>query len=328
MSDVLVVSILTGPGLARSDAATVGFGRQVAEKLGCEVDLLVVGSEPAAAADEGAKLPVRRVLVAKHADLADGTGEARTAAIAAAAQQGDYRLLCAASSTNTRDCLPRLAARLGGPMASDVVEVRGADADAIALTKPCFSGNLLQEIELCGARNVATVRASAFDAPPETAQSASIEEVQLSGELNHPRKRFVELQKTELTRPELTEADVVVSGGRGTRGAEGFKLLEELADLLGAAVGASRAVVDSGWMPNDFQVGQTGKVIAPKLYLCAGLSGAIQHLAGMRNSKTIVAINKDANAPIFEVADYGLVADLFEAVPQLTAAIRAAREAS
>ncbi|MBX7165403.1 MAG: electron transfer flavoprotein subunit alpha/FixB family protein [Pirellulales bacterium] len=185
---------------------------------------------------------------------------------------------------------------------------------------------MLAEVELTAPVAVATCRASAFEACGEGGAPAEIADAPLPERLAHPRKRFAGVHKTELTRPELTEADIVVSGGRGTKGAEGFKLLEELADLLGAAVGASRAVVDAGWMPNDFQVGQTGKVIAPKLYLCAGLSGAIQHLAGMRNSKTIVAINKDAGAPIFEVADYGLVADLFDAVPRLTAAIRAARQ--
>lgn len=326
MSEVLAVIISGGSTLSRSDEASIGFACKVAEGLTAACDVLVLGGNVSAAAEKAASFGVRKVLVAEHSQLGDATGEARTAAICAVAASGDYRLISAASTTFSRDCLPRLAAKLGAAMASDVLSIANVNPESLGFTKPSFSGNLIQHVELTGSIGVATVRASSFDAPEPGEAPAPIEKVKLPEQLGHPRKRFVKLDKTELERPELTEADIVVSGGRGTKGREGFELLEELADLLGAAVGASRAVVDAGWMPNDFQVGQTGKVIAPKLYLCAGLSGAIQHLAGMRNSKTIVAINKDANAPIFEVADYGLVADLFEAVPKLTAAIRAARQ--
>lgn len=326
MSDVLAVIVSGGPSLSRSDEAAIGFACQVAEGLSSACDVLILGGDVSAAAEKAATIAVRKVLVAEHPQLAEATGESRTSAICTAAEAGNYRLISAASTTFSRDCLPRVAARLGGAMASDVLSIVNVTPEVLGFTKPCFSGNLIQHIELTGNVGVATARASSFEAPTEGDAPAPIERVELPEQLGHARKRFVKLDKTELDRPELTEADIVVSGGRGTRGAEGFVLLEELADLLGAAVGASRAVVDAGWMPNDFQVGQTGKVIAPKLYLCAGLSGAIQHLAGMRNSKTIVAINKDANAPIFEIADIGLVADLFDAVPKLTAAIRAARQ--
>lgn len=326
MGDSLAVVFVSGPRLTRNDLAAIGFARLVAGAAGGKCDVLLLGPEAGAAASAAASLDVRQVLVADHPDLAAGTGEARARAIAEVAG-ARYRLIAATSATVSRDCLPRVAARLRAPMVSDAIEFRGATAEALQFTKPTFSGNLLAEVEATGPLAVVTCRGSAFEAAPAGAAPAPVEKAALPERLVHAGKRFVELNKTPLARPELTEADTIVSGGRGTRGAEGFKLLEELADLLGAAVGASRAVVDSGWMPNDFQVGQTGKVVAPKLYLCAGLSGAIQHLAGMRNSKTIVAINKDPQAPIFEVADYGLVADLFDAVPRLTAAIKAARAA-
>lgn len=324
MSDVLIVLVPATGHASRSELAALGFGLQVASQLGGACDALVLGANSAAAAEGLKSLGLRSVLTGVHPDLAQPTGEAIATATVAVAQAKPYRLVAGPAATTARDSLPRVAARLGAPMASDVLAVRGASADKLSFTKPSFSGNLLAEIDLKGPTAVATCRPSSFDAPAAGAGgSTTVEAAKLPEKLAHPGKKFVELNKTPLSRPELTEADVVVSGGRGTKG--DFKLIEELADLLGAAVGASRAVVDAGWMPNDFQVGQTGKVIAPKLYIAIGLSGAIQHLAGMRNSKTIVAINKDANAPIFEVADYALVADLFEAVPLLIAAIKKAR---
>ena len=326
MSDTLIVCIPGSPSPSRSEQASVGFGLDMARGLSGACDVLAIGPNARAAAAELAKLGVRKVIVAEHDDLAQPTGEAHAAAIAAVASSGGYRVVAGATSTITRNCFPRVAARLTAPMATDVLAILGVDEGTVRFQKPCYSGNLLAEVELSGPTVLATCRPSSFDPPQPSDAAAPIENAELPARLAHERKKFIELDRTPLERPELTEADVIVTGGRGTRGAEGFKLLEELADLLGAAVGASRAVVDAGWMPNDFQVGQTGKVVAPKLYIACGLSGAIQHLAGMRNSKVIVAINKDPNAPIFEVADYGLVADLFEAVPQLTAAIQKSRE--
>lgn len=327
MSDVLIVMIPGAETPSRSELAALGFGLKAAGQLGGACDALLLGPHAQAASSGVAEHGARTVLVGDHADLANPTGEAHAAAIAAVAKAGGYRLIAGPASTGLRDCMPRVSARLKAPMASDVIALRECDGTKIGVTKPSFSGNLLADVDLVGPVTVATCRASSFDAPTASGTSAPIKPAELPATLAHGRKKFIEMNRTPLERPELTEADTVVSGGRGTRGAEGFKLLEELADVLGAAVGASRAVVDAGWMPNDFQVGQTGKVIAPKLYIGCGLSGAIQHLAGMRNSKTIVAINKDANAPIFEVADYGLVADLFEAVPALTAAAKKHRGA-
>lgn len=323
MSNVLIVIVPGGSQASRSELAAVGFGRLAAEKAGGAFDVLVLGPNAKAAAPSLAQTGARRVLVGDHADLKENTGEALAAAIVAVAKSEPYRLIAGASATITRDSFPRVAAKLSAPMATDVLELRGVDAGKVSITKPCYSGNLLADVELTGPTVVAICRPSSFEPPAASGSAAPIEEAQLPASLAHAGKKRVEMNRTPLSRPELTEADIVVSGGRGTKG--DFKPIEELADLLGAAVGASRAVVDAGWMPNDFQVGQTGKVIAPKLYIGVGLSGAIQHLAGMRNSKTIVAINKDANAPIFEVADYGLVADLFEAIPQFVATVRQAR---
>jgi len=324
MADSLVVLRPASDDPSRSELAAIGFGQQVAAQLGGACDVLLLGPEARAASGQVAGCGVRRVHVADHPELADPTGEAHAAAVAHVAGEHTYRLIAAPASTMARDFVPRAAARLSAPMASDVVKLGDCDASVLRFTKPCFSGNLLADIELHGETALATCRASAFEPAAGDGSAGEVVTVSLPEKLAHARKRYVEMQRTPLERPELTEAEIVVSGGRGTKG--DFGVLEELADVLGAAIGASRAVVDAGWMPNDFQVGQTGKVIAPKVYIGCGLSGAIQHLAGMRNSKVIVAINKDPNAPIFEVADYGLVADLFEAVPTLTSAFRAARE--
>lgn len=325
MADVLVVMIPSGEAPSRSELASIGFGLEAAAKLSGACDVLILGPHAGTVAQATTNLGARTVLTGDHPDLANPTGEAHAAAVAAVAEQRNCQMIGGPASTIIRDSFPRVAARLGAPMVSDVLAIREATEGKLGFTKPSFSGNLLADVDASGPTVVASCRPSSFEPPQPVDTVAPIEAAALPEKLAHPRKKFVEMQKTPLDRPELTEADIVVSGGRGTRGPEGFKVLEELADLLGAAIGASRAVVDAGWMPNDFQVGQTGKVIAPKLYIGCGLSGAIQHLAGMRNSKTIVAINKDPNAPIFEVADYGLVADLFEAVPALVAAIKQAR---
>jgi electron transfer flavoprotein alpha subunit len=308
MADCLIAIVPAGPHASRSELAAIGFGRLAAQRAGGSLDLLVLGPHAAEASRGVAQLGARKVLVADHPDLVQNTGEALAAAIATVAKAGRYRLVGGASATITRDSFPRVAARLGAPMATDVLELNELTTDRMRVTKPCFSGNLLAQVELVGPTVVAICRPSAFEVPQPSEAISSIEKAPLPDSLAHPRKKRLEMNRTPLSRPELTEADVVVSGGRGTKG--DFRPIEQF---------------DAGWMPNDFQVGQTGKVVAPKLYFACGLSGAIQHLAGMRNSKTIVAINKDPNAPIFEVADYGLVADLFEAIPQFIAAVKKAR---
>ncbi|SMH48401.1 electron transfer flavoprotein subunit alpha/FixB family protein [Maritimibacter sp. HL-12] len=272
-----------------------------------EVTVLVTG--PAAAAEAAAKLDgVAKVLVAEDAAYANMLAEPVADLIVSLA--GDYSHIVAAATADAKNILPRVAALLDVMVISDISAV----VDAETFERPIYAGNAIQTVKSHDATKVITVRTSTFEAAGEGG-SAPIEAIAGTGDKG--LSAWVEDKVAESDRPELTSAGIVVSGGRGVGSEADFALIEKLADKLGAAVGASRAAVDSGFAPNDWQVGQTGKVVAPALYVAVGISGAIQHLAGMKDSKVIVAINKDEEAPIFQVADYGLVADLFEAVPEL-----------
>ncbi|WP_424966972.1 electron transfer flavoprotein subunit alpha/FixB family protein [Dinoroseobacter sp. S375] len=275
-----------------------------------EVTLLCVGASAKAAAAEAATISgVAKVLVAEDALYGHRLAEPVAALIASLAE--GYSHVVAPATTDAKNIMPRVAALLDVMVLSDVVAV----VDADTFDRPIYAGNAIQTVRSADATKVITFRTSTFDAA-ETGGSAPVEEI-AAGD-NPGLSAWVEDKVAESDRPELTSAGVVVSGGRGVGSEEDFAMIEKLADTLGAAVGASRAAVDSGYAPNDWQVGQTGKVVAPDLYVAVGISGAIQHLAGMKDSKVIVAINKDEEAPIFQVADYGLVADLFAAVPELT----------
>jgi electron transfer flavoprotein alpha subunit len=281
-----------------------------AREFGSDVDILVAGEGCQAVADEAAKLEgVRKVLLADAPQLAYRLAEDTTATILPL--MGDYAALLAPATTMGKNVLPRVAALLDVGQVSDIVEVKSPDT----FLRPIYAGNALETVQTSDKTVVATVRTTAFAATGEGG-SASVETVGAGDEV--ASSSFVGADITESERPELTSARVVISGGRGMESGENFeKLIAPVADRLGAAIGASRAAVDSGFMPNDHQVGQTGKVVAPELYVAVGISGAIQHLAGMKDSKVIVAINKDAEAPIFQVADYGIVGDLFEVMPEL-----------
>ncbi|UWQ50047.1 electron transfer flavoprotein subunit alpha/FixB family protein [Leisingera caerulea] len=280
-----------------------------ASKLG-DVTVLAAGASAAAAGEEAAKIAgVAKVLVAEDASLGHRLAEPTAALIAGLAS--DYEHIVAPATTDAKNVLPRVAALLDVMVISDVSGV----VDANTFERPIYAGNAIQTVKSNDAKKVVSFRTASFDAAGEGG-SASVETI--SAAENPGLSEWVEDKVAESDRPELTSAGIVVSGGRGVGSEEDFKLIENLADKLGAAVGASRAAVDSGYAPNDWQVGQTGKVVAPDLYIAVGISGAIQHLAGMKDSKVIVAINKDEEAPIFQVADFGLVADLFEAVPALT----------
>ena len=285
-----------------------------AARIGGEIHLLVAGKGCAAVADEAAKIAgVAKVLLADAPQYADQLPE-NVAALVVAKAAG-YSHILAAATTAGKNFMPRAAALLDVAQVSDIVAVEAPDT----FVRPIYAGNVLATVQSVDAVKVITVRTTAFEAAGQGG-SARVEAVDAGSDTG--RSALVARELTQSARPELAAAKVVVSGGRGLGSAENFhKLIEPLADKLGAAMGASRAAVDAGFVPNDYQVGQTGKIVAPQLYIAVGISGAIQHLAGMKESRVIVAINKDADAPIFQVADYGLVGDLFEVVPALTAAL-------
>ena len=285
-----------------------------AQAIGNAFDMLVAGHGCAAVAEEAARIGgVGKVLLADHSAyehaLAENLGDL------VAELGGSYDHILAAHTTIGKNFLPRVAALLDAQMVSDIVGVQSPDT----FLRPIYAGNAIATVQSNDARKVVSVRGTGFDPAPADGGSASVEVVDAVHDAGI--SAFVGEELAQSERPELTAATVVISGGRGMQNGENFALLEGIADRLGAAIGASRAAVDAGFVPNDMQVGQTGKIVAPDLYIAVGISGAIQHLAGMKDSKVIVAINKDEDAPIFQVADYGLVADLFQALPELEAAL-------
>ena len=285
-----------------------------AKAIGAPFDILVAGSGCAAAADEAAQIEgAAKVLLADNAAYEHALAENVGALVAELAAGYDHVL--GAHTTTGKNFLPRVAALLDTQMISDIVGVTAPDT----FERPIYAGNAIATVQSKDARKVVSVRGTGFDPAPATGGSATIELVTTATDAQ--LSQFVSEAIAKSERPELTAASIVISGGRGMQSGDNFSLLEGIADKLGAAIGASRAAVDAGFVPNDMQVGQTGKIVAPDLYIAVGISGAIQHLAGMKDSKVIVAINKDEDAPIFQVADYGLVADLFDALPAFEAAL-------
>lgn len=282
-----------------------------AQKIGGDIHVLVSGKGCGAAAEQAAKAAgVAKVLVADSDALGDQLAENLGAQILAIA--GSYGHILAPATSVGKNVLPRVAAKLDVAQISDIISVESADT----FTRPIYAGNVIATVQSSDATKVITVRTTAFDPVSAEGGSAAIEN--LSATADSGKSTFVSREVAKSDRPELTAAGTIISGGRGVGSAENFSILNPLADKLNAAIGASRAAVDAGYAPNDWQVGQTGKIVAPQLYMAFGISGAIQHLAGMKDSKVIVAVNKDPEAPIFGVADYGLVGDLFDVVPQLT----------
>ena len=281
-----------------------------AAKAGGDVHILVAGHNAASAADEAAKISgVSKVFLAEGAQFADGLAEPIAAQMVSMAS--GYTHLFAAATAYGKNILPRVAAKLDAAQISDISSVESADT----FTRPIYAGNAIATVQSSDPIKIVTARPTNFEPAASEGGTAKVETV--TAVATGDASRFVSRDVVKLDRPELQGAKIVISGGRGIGSAENFKLLEPLADKLNAAIGASRAAVDAGYAPNDWQVGQTGKVVAPQLYIAVGISGAIQHLAGMKDSKVIVAINKDPEAPIFQIADYGLVGDLFEIVPQI-----------
>ena len=285
-----------------------------AAQLQSPIHVLVAGQEAQSVADAAAQIDgVEKVLLAQGAALEHGLAE--NVAKQVLQQAEGYSHILFPSTTFGKNVAPRVAALLDVAQISDVLSVISADS----FTRPIYAGNAIATVECTEPKKVLTVRTTAFDAVADSGGNATVETVDAVEDSG--KSRFVGREIAQSDRPDLAAAQIVVSGGRGLGSAENFKLVDDLAAKLGAAVGASRAAVDAGYAPNDWQVGQTGKIVAPQLYIALGISGAIQHLAGMKDSKVIVAINKDPEAPIFSVADYGLVADLFEAVPELIEAL-------
>lgn len=313
---ILVIAEHNNIELGASTLATLSAARQIGAALSNDdVHLLVAGSGAQPVADASAACEgVSKVIYADNEALEHATAES-LADIVVAHTEG-YTHILASASTYGKNFLPRVGAKLDVQPISDIISVESADT----FKRPIYAGNAIATVQSNDPVKVITVRSTGFDAAAASGGSAEIVSVDASADL-FDKSVFKSQELTVSERPELTAAKVIVSGGRGMGSTEGFQQLEELADKLGAAVGASRAAVDAGFVPNDYQVGQTGKIVAPELYIAVGISGAIQHLAGMKDSKVIVAINKDEEAPIFQVADYGLVADLFKVLPELNAAL-------
>jgi len=313
MATILLIAEQAHGHLKKATLSALTAAQQLAQKGGGQIQAVVIGAGAAQSAQELAAY-VSTVHAVEGGGLEHALAETHAAAAVEAAKKVGATDVVLAATAYGKDIAPRIAARLAAGVASDILAVVSANQFKRAM----WAGNAIATVEVTTPVKVVSVRATEFPAAQKSGSPGAVQQLRVTAPA--PKTKFIEFNEVKSARPELTEASVVVSGGRGTKG--DFKPIEALADVLNAAVGASRAVVDAGWQPNDLQVGQTGKVVAPKLYIAAGISGAIQHLAGMKGSKTIVAINKDAEAPIFQVADYGLVADLFKALPELTEEVK------
>ncbi|GMV44244.1 MAG: electron transfer flavoprotein subunit alpha [Myxococcales bacterium] len=297
----------------------------MARRKGTHFDILVVGSRVADAAAQAARYGARKVLVEDSPAFSHYLAQSFAHSIAAAAKATGASFVAATATTFAKDVLPAVAVKLGAGMASDVLAIAGEGANLV-FKRPMWAGNVIAHVTIDTPVAVVSVRGTDFDAAKEAAGASPIEAFDSGFAAGALKQKFVGFDATVSERPDLTEAKVVVAGGRGLKDKESFfKVMEPLADALGAAIGASRAAVDAGFCPNDFQIGQTGKAVAPGLYFAIAISGAIQHIAGMKNSKVIVAINKDPEAPIYQLADYGLAADAFKVVPELVEKLKALR---
>jgi electron transfer flavoprotein alpha subunit len=323
MANVLVVAESGDGKLKKTTHSAVTFAKQAAEQLGGSYTILLLGSGLDAAAAEAAKLGADKVLVADDASLENYLAETYAPTVAAVAK--DYGVVVGTASAYGKDLLARVAGRLDAGYAADITDLLAKEGDGLTYKRPMFAGNAFGICQMSSDIDVVSVRQSAFDAAEPGDGSASIEKVAIAAAgAGAARVEWVKLDQIKSSRPELAEADVVISGGRALK-EQFYEVLDPLADLFGAAIGASRAACDAGYCAPDLQVGQTGKVVAPDLYFAIGISGAIQHIAGMKSSKVIVAINKDADAPIYQITDYGLVADLFKAVPELVEKLKVAK---
>ncbi len=322
MSNVLVIAEHDGTQLKLATLSAIAFASKVASFHGGSFDVLVIGSNAGKIAEQLANFDAASILVADDPLLVNPLADKYANVVVNVAKQRAATMVVAAASTFSKDILPRAAAVLDAGMLSDVIDIR-SENDELVFKRVMFAGNVIATVTLDSAIKFITVRASAFPQPERVTQSTPIEKVTIEPDKLPAFAEYQGLESKAASRPDSTEARVVVSGGRALKNAEDFeRLVGGLADTLGGAIGSSRALVDAGITPNSLQVGQTGKIVAPELYIAVGISGAIQHLAGMKDTKVIVAINKDPDAPIFEVADYGLVGDVYQVVPELIAKLR------
>jgi electron transfer flavoprotein alpha subunit len=326
MSQIIVLAEQQPDGsLVKATLNAIGAAQVLASKIGGAFDIAVVGDNVSGLVNDLQGYGAAQILVAQDVALAGYTAQAYAQAFSSAVQASGAKYVIAASTSRGKDTTPRVAGRLKAGQASDIIAIEG-DASQLVYVRPMWAGNIIGKVVVNTPISVLTIRPTDFALASKTGAVASVQNISAGVDQSSIRMKYVGLESVKSDRPALSDADVVVSGGRGLKDADQFnKVLTPLADTLSAAIGASRAVVDAGWVPNDWQVGQTGKVVAPKLYVALGISGAIQHLAGMKGSKTIVAVNKDADAPIFQVADYGLVQDLFAATPEMVEKIKAVK---
>jgi len=319
---ILVLAELRQGELRSSIYPIITAASTLGAAMGCGFDVVLMGTGAAKGAEALKGFGAANLFYSEAPQVAEFTAEAYAAAAAALVNAKGYKAVLMVASTAGKDTMPRLAGLIAAGMVSEVIGFR-KEGDTVVYLRPMYAGNAIAKVAVDSAVAVMTVRETSFDAAKAGSSSSAVAE--FTPETGEANSRFVEYMLTKSERPELGEAGAIVSAGRGVKDAEGVALVEALADALGAAIGGSRAVVDEGLLPNSLQVGQTGKIVAPDLYIACGISGAIQHVAGMKDSKVIVAINKDEEAPIFEVADYGLVADLRKVLPELTEKIKAAK---
>jgi electron transfer flavoprotein alpha subunit len=321
MASVLCIAEIQDGKVKKGTYSALACANKLAADTGGSVSIIAIGAGIGAAVEELRGYGAAKVWVCDDASAASYVAEVFAPIVAATARAGGHDMVVSVASSYGKDLIPRVAARLGAGVASDVAAIV-VDGGKVTFKRPMYAGNVLASMIISTPIACVTARQSEFDPVAPSGGASPTAEAARETCAAAGRVKFLGIETVKSERPELTDARVVVSGGRGLKSGENFKLLDPLVDLLGAAMGASRAAVDAGFVPNDMQVGQTGKVVAPDLYIAIGISGAIQHVAGMKSSKVIVAINKDPEAPIFQIADYGLVADLFKAVPELTEEVR------
>ncbi|MHB8764704.1 MAG: electron transfer flavoprotein subunit alpha/FixB family protein [Deferrisomatales bacterium] len=321
---ILVIAEMREGDVRHATYPALTAGKKLAELVGADYDVVVLGKGAKAGAERLKDFGPKNAYWSEAAAVADYTAEGHALVLAALMKEKGHQVVLSPATTTGKDLVPRLAALLDAGMVSDVIAFQKGDAGAVYV-RPMYAGNAEAQVVVDTPVHALTVRETAFDAAAPGGVAGAVVEAAVNVDAAALKSKFLGFQLTKSARPELTEAKVIVSAGRGVKDAEGVKLIEQLADALGGAVGASRAVVDEGILPNDLQVGQTGKIVAPDLYFACGISGAIQHVAGMKAAKVIVAVNKDEEAPIFEVADYGLVEDLFKALPKLIEKVKEAK---